>query len=232
MWSCAQYSSQIKEVFKLKKIIAFATAFLLIFLILVSIESVSGVGILSGDCTFYQTISPSGKYFNLTQSSQIHFAWIMQTLFVLGIFLLYVPNLLLFEHNKVKSIICGSVNTLGIIGIFVLFKTHQYIFMMIIICILITNCIVIQNIDNYKNKINLVALFTSLLLLAINIYYLIEHFNMGGLLEEWCLNNAYDKAVKYMIFISKINIACFALFLLPIIVQIVTEIKTLKLRQS
>ena len=216
----------------MKKIIAFATTFLSIALILVSIESITGVGILSGDCTFYQTISPSGKYFNLTQDSQINFAWIMQIVFALGIILLYVPNFLLFEHNKVKSIICGLVNTLGIIGIFVLFETYQYMFMMIIICVLIANCIITQNIDDYKNKINLFALFTSFLLLAINIFYLVEHLNMGNLLEEWCLNNAYNKAIEEMISISQSNFICFALFLLPITTQTVAEIKTLKSKQS
>lgn len=216
----------------MKKIIAFATTFLSIALILVSIESITGVGILSGDCTFYQTISPSGKYFNLTQDNQINFAWIMQIIFAFGIILLYVPNFLLFEHNKVKSIICGLVNTLGIIGIFVLFEAHQYMFMMIIICALIANCIITQNIDDYKNKINLFALFTSLLLLVINIFYLVEHLNMGNLLEEWCLNNAYNKAIEEMISISQSNFICFALFLLPITTQTVAEIKTLKSKQS
>lgn len=216
----------------MKKIIAFATTFLSIVLILVSTESITGVGILSGDCTFYQTISPSGKYFYLTQNSKIEFAWIMQIIFVLGIVLLYVPNFLLFELNKVKSIICGLVNTFGIIGIFVLFKTHQYMFMMIIICVLIANCIITQNIDDYKNKINLFTLFTTLLFLAINIFYLIEHFNMSYLLEERCLNNAYGKAIKEMIFISQINFICFTLFLLPTTVQTVAEIKIFKIKQS
>lgn len=212
----------------MKKIIALATTFLSIVLILVSIENITGVGILSGDCTFYQTISPSGKYFNLTQNSQINFAWIMQIIFAIGIVLLYVPNFLLFEHNKIKSIICGLVNTLGIIGIFVLFKTHQYMFMMIIICVLTVNCIITQNIDDYKNKINLFVLFTSLLLLAINIFYLVKHFNMGSLLENWCLNNAYDKAIEEMATISQINFICFALFLLPTTIQAVSEIKILE----
>lgn len=216
----------------MKKIIAFATTFLSIVLILVSIESITGIGILSGDCTFYQTISPSGKYFNLTQNSKIEFTWIMQIIFVLGIVLLYVPNFLLFEHNKVKSVICGLVNTFGIIGIFVLFKTHQYIFMMIIVCVLIANCIITQNIDEYKNKINLLTLFTTLIFLAINIFYLVEHFNMSYLLEEWCLNNAYGKAIEEMIFISKINFICFTLFLLPTTIQTVSEVRTFKIKQS
>ena len=215
----------------MKKIIAFATTFLSIALILVSIESITGVGILSGDCTFYQTISPSGKYFNLTQNSQIKFQFIIQIAFALGVVLLYVPNFLLFEDNKIKSIICGLINTFGIIGIFFLFKTHQYMFMTIILCVLIANCIITQNMDDYKNKINLFTLFVSLLLLAINIFYLVEHFNMSGLLEEWCLNNAYNRAIEEMISISQTNFICFALFLLPITIQILAEIKTLKTKQ-
>lgn len=216
----------------MKKIIAFTTTFLSIVLILVSIESITGVGILSGDCTFYQTISPSGKYFNLTQDSQIGFSLITQIIFALGVVLLFIPNFLLFEHNKIKSIICGLVNTFGVIGVFVLFKTHQYMLMMIIICVLIVNCIITQNIDDYKNKINLFTLFTSLILLAINIFYLVEHFNMGSLLEEWCLNNAYNRAIEEMISISQTNFICFELFLLPITIQILAEIKTLKTKQS
>lgn len=216
----------------MKKIIAFATTFLSIILILVSIESITGVGILSGDCTFFQTISPSGKYFSLTQNSQIEFPFIMQTVFALGVALLYVPNFLLFDDNKIKSIICGLINTFGIIGIFVLFKTHQYMFMVIIICVLIANCIITQNMGDCKNKINLFALFTTLFILTINIFYLVEHFNMSGLLEEWCLNNAYDKAIEEMIFISQTNFICFALFLLPITIQTISEIKTLKSKQS
>ena len=216
----------------MKKIIAFTITFLSIVLILVSIESITGVGILSGDCTFYQTISPSGKYFNLTQDSQIGFSLIAQIIFALGVVLLFIPNFLLFEHNKIKSIICGLVNIFGVIGVFVLFKTHQYMLMMIIICVLIVNCIITQNIDDYKNKINLFTLFTSLILLAINIFYLVEHFNMGSLLEEWCLNNAYNRAIEEMISISQTNFICFELFLLPITIQILAEIKTLKTKQS
>jgi hypothetical protein len=75
-----------------KKIIALSTMLLSVLLVLVTVETVTGRGLLEGQCTFYQTISPFGKYFNLSQSDKLPMQWLGIIMFIIGILLLFVPN--------------------------------------------------------------------------------------------------------------------------------------------
>ena len=81
-----------------KKTIALSTMLLSVLLVLITVESVTGRGLLEGQCTFYQTISPFGKYFNLLQSDKLPMQWLGIIMFVIGILLFFAPNYLLFEQ--------------------------------------------------------------------------------------------------------------------------------------
>lgn len=209
---------------KLKKKIALLTIFLSILLILISIESITGVGVVNGQCTFYQTISPLGKYFSLTNSDTIPFSWLFQILFTLGLILLYVPNFIFFKSSRLKSMILIVINTLVLMLIFLFYKSSQYMLMMIAINILITINIILQHITNYQDRISLLVFIVTMFIGCINIYYLYYRIKMVTMYEMWYLNGAYEKMTEEMTKISQTNIICFIMWFIPLGILTIQEL--------
>lgn len=208
-----------------KKIIALSTMLLSVLLVLITVETVTGRGLLEGQCTFYQTISPFGKYFNLSQSDELPMQWFGTLVFAIGTVLLFIPNFLLFEQSKKRNIILVIVNIIGIVFEFLLFQYYLYMFMLIIWCILLTCNILIQFIQGIKNKVDMFVLIITIFIGTVNCYYLFYHFKRHGLWEMW---NASDKLINEMIHISRINIVCLALWIIPYGILLVKEIKNNK----
>ena len=67
-----------------KRVIALSTMLLFILIIVLSIEAVTARGVLDGMCTFYQTISPSGKYFYIQNNINPFFESSKVFLFIIG----------------------------------------------------------------------------------------------------------------------------------------------------
>lgn len=126
-----------------------------VLLVLISVETVTGRGVLGEQCTFYYTISLFGKYFNLSNSDRIPFEWLGILVFIIGTLLLFVPNFLLFEQSKKRSITLAIINIVGIVLEFLFFQSYSYMFMLIIWCVLLTCNILIQFIHGIKNKIDM-----------------------------------------------------------------------------
>ena len=120
-----------------KKIIALSTMLLSVLLVLISAETVTGRGVLKYECASYQTISPFGKYFNLSNSDKMPFEWLGILTFTFGSLLVFVPNFLLFEQSKKRSVSLVSINIIGMILEFFMFQSYMYMFMLIIWCILL-----------------------------------------------------------------------------------------------
>lgn len=208
-----------------KKIIALSTMLISVLLILISVETITGIGVLEFNCTYYQTISPFGKYFNYINKDGINLVWLRIILFVLGLLLSYVPNFMMFGQSKVKSIILVVLNTIGNIMIFLYFKSFQYMFMMIVVCVLLVANLLIQFIIPQRSRIDLFVLFISVFICFANVYCLYRHFwLMDNKWIPWELNNITDYLIKDMILISRINITCFALWFIPYIILLVKEI--------
>lgn len=204
-----------------KKIIALSTMLLSVLLVLVSVETVTGRGVLGGQCTFYYTISPFGKYFNLSNSDRIHFEWLGILVFIIGTLLLFVPNFLLFEQSKKRSITLVIINIIGMVLEFLFFQSYSYMFMLIILCILFTCNILIQFIQGVKNKIDMFVLIVTIFIAVLNFYYLFYHHNQFLLWINW----DGDKLINEMIHISRINMVCLALWLIPYGILLAKEIK-------
>lgn len=90
--------------------------------ILVSMESVTGTGILEKRITNFQTISPFGRYFNLYSKELVDkvilfdkFAWFFRILFIAGVLMLYISNLILCFKQKSRKIALIVVDTVGMI---------------------------------------------------------------------------------------------------------------------
>lgn len=205
-----------------KKIIALLTMLLSVLLVLISVETVTGRGILNAQCTFYETISPFGKYFNLELGDKITLEWLKITIFIVGTLLLFVPNFLLFEQSKKRSITLMIVNIIGMVLEFLFFQFYLYMFMLIIWCILLTCNVLIQFIQGIKNKVDMFVLIITIFIGTVNSYYLFYHFKRHSLWEMW---SASDKLINEMIHISRINMLCLALWFIPYGILLVREIK-------
>lgn len=208
-----------------KKIIALSTMLLSVLLVLITVETVTGRGLLEGQCTFYQTISPFGKYFNLSQSDKLPMQRLGILMFIIGTLLLFVPNFVLFEHSKKRSIILAIINIIGIILGFLFFQSYSYMFMLIILCILLICNIFIQFFDGIKSRSDISVLILTALIGVLNIYYLFHHFMMYKQLDTWYFNGAFDRMTREMIHISRINMVCLALWFIPYGILLVKEIK-------
>ena len=208
-----------------KKTIALSTMLLSVLLVLITVETVTGRGLLEGQCTFYQTISPFGKYFNLLQSDKLPMQWLGIIMFVIGILLFFAPNYLLFEQSKKRSIVLVIINIIGIILEFFFFQSYSYVFMLIILCILLVCNIFIQFFDGVKSRSDMSVLILTVLIGVLNVYYLFHHFMMYKQLDTWYFNGAFDRMTSEMIHISRINMACLALWLIPYGILLAREIK-------
>lgn len=209
-----------------KKVIALSTMLLSVLLVLITVETVTSRGLLEGQCTFYQTISPFGKYFNLSQSAKLPLQWIGIVIFAIGTLLLFVPNFVLFEQSKKRSIALVIINTIGIILEFFFFQSYSYMFMLIIFCILLACNILIQFIDDIKSRSDMAVLILTAFIGILNVYYLFHHFIMYKQLDTWYFNGAFDRMTQEMIYISRINIICLTLWLIPYGILLIREIIT------
>ena len=203
-----------------KRVIALSTMLLFVLIIVLSIEAVTARGVLDGMCTFYQTISPFGKYFYIQNNINSFFESTKVFLFIIGNFLLYIPNFMLFDNSKIRSIILIIINTIGLTIEFILFKSYSHMFMLIILCILITTNIFIQFMFNIKSKINMLVVVLTSFILVENIYYLFAHFMQRSLWEMW---EAGDNLIDEMLHYSRINIICLALWFIPYTILLVKE---------
>lgn len=199
----------------MKRKISIASILISISMILLSIEKVTMVGLLEGRCTFYQTISTSGKAYNLVLNSSIKNNSVFIVMFFIAIALLFVPCFTLFKQSKIRSIICIVINTVGTILTFIFFSNLQYMYMLIVICLLITSNILVRLVEKYKEGFDWFVLVVSILIGFVNIYYLVSHLHMERIWVNWYLNGNLDAVVEDMISISRVNMICFCLWIIP-----------------
>ena len=195
-----------------------------ILLIICSIEAVTARGIAEGGATIFQMISPTGRYYDLAVNCNLPFEPIKNILFAFAILLLFVPNFLLFEKSKARSATLMFVNIIGISVGFLFYNSYSHILMMITLCFLITANILIQFTDSIKNRTNMLVITLTVFIFVSNCYFLLLHLSKESLCSRWGVG---DNLVSEMTDISKINFALFALWLIPYVILLIREIKTI-----
>lgn len=207
----------------MKKIISITSMIFSIILILLSIEQITMVGLLEGKCTIYQSILTSEKTFDLVmngvRTNNISFIF----MFFVAIALLFVPCFILFNQSKARSIICIVINTIGTIGIFAFFNSCRFMYLMIIVCLMILSNTLVCSIRSYKSGFNWFIAVISVLIIFANVYYLISHLQMSEYWDNGILNGNIDTVVEGMVEISRVNIICFCLWLIPSILLLCKE---------
>ena len=189
-----------------------------VILILLSLEKVTTVGLYEGKCTIYQTISISEKTFDLALNGVKMNNTPFVILFFIGIALLFVPGFVLFNQSKCRSIIIIVFDVIGTILVFILFNSCQYMYMMILISLLIASNIFIRVIENYNNWFEWLMSVITALICFFNVYYSILHLHMWQSWDNGISNGNLDNVLDEMINISKINVACLAVWIIPCVV--------------
>lgn len=206
----------------MKRKVSIASMLITVILILLSIEKVTMVGLLEGKCTFYQTISVSGKAFDLAANGVKTNNTIFIVLFFIAIALLFVPSFILFNQSKVRSIISIVFNVIGTIFVF-LFLIPISLYMLITVCLLIATNIFLKLIENYKNGFDWFISAISALIGFLNIYYLVSHLQMWRFWDNGIMNGNLDKVIEEMMSISRVNMICYCLWIIPIVVLLCKE---------
>ncbi len=167
-----------------------------------------------------------GKYFTwsyeeLEVIESTSFTWLFRSLFVVGMLLIYVSNFFLDFESKVKRIVLIIVNTVGMGVMVLLFSMHEYMFMLIVVNVLLFLNVLLQYIKNYRCKSELPTLISSALVTIMNIFFLFLHwikkYEFIELMDPW---HDKDILVEKMVSISRINMICFILWGIPLIMLV------------
>jgi len=202
----------------MKRNISISSILISIVLFLFSIEKITMVGLLEGRCTMYQTISTSGEAFNLVANKISTNATGYIIMFFVAIALLFVPCFVLFNQSKVRNTLCIVISTIGTICTFVFFNSCHFMYLMIVICLMILSNILICLIGSYKSGFAWFISVISVLIGFVNIYYLISHLQMWQFWDNGILNGNLDAVVEEMVGISRVNMICFCLWLIPCVI--------------
>lgn len=202
----------------MKRNISVASILGAIVLIFLSLERVTTVGLYEGKCTIYQTVSSSGKIYELVSNGIKINNVLFVILFFVGISLLFVPGFILFNQSRGRSIASIVLNVIGTIFIFILFNSCQYMYMLILVSLLITSNIFIRMIESYKSGFDWFIAVVTALICFVNVYYLLSHLRMWQFWDSGISNGNLDNVIEEMISISKINMFCFGLWIIPCII--------------
>lgn len=213
-----------------KRTIALLSMILALLCMVVSIEAATGRGVLEGCSTFYQTISPSGKYFYLKLNDNLNILEKFKILiFVIGNLLIFLPQFLLFEQTKIKSISLIFINIIGLVIEFFLFQTYSALLMIFVLCFIIVINIFVQFVNSIKDKTNLLIIVLTSLIFAVNAWYLIAHLSQIYYWQNWEVG---EHLISEMMYYSKINISCFSLWFIPYGILLIKELRQPKLENQ
>lgn len=206
-----------------KRTISLFTMILAVLCMIISIETITGRGVIEGCSTFYQTISPSGKYFYLNLNDNLNILEKFKILiFIIGNLLIFLPQFLLFEQTKRKSISLIFINIVGLVIEFFLFQTYSTLLMVLVLCFIITINILVQFVNSIKDKISLLIIVLTSLIFTANSWYLFAHLSQIYYWENWEVG---EYLISEMMHYSKINIGCFSLWLIPYGILLIKELR-------
>lgn len=190
-----------------------------VFLIAISIGSITSNGITEGRSTFYKTVSFSSKPFNTTikmyqNGTRLSYTF-LNILFFVGLIFLVISAIKYCKINKIKGVILIIIDIIFLAILFVLFQNGSYLLMTGFVITTFMLQISLQS--NLENKVyNAIIIALSIGLWIISIYFLIKQFTMMvGIADvnELLLND--------LISISRTNAICLSLFTIPSIILIV-----------
>lgn len=210
----------------MKKINPIAINAISILLIIITIGSVTSRGIIEGYSTFYETISPFNVTYNFSinmyQSGKRISLLSFNMLFFIAIVLFIISDFFIYKKSKVKSTILIIFNMFGFTLSLIMFLTGHYIFMTIIVVTMILLQIALQSNNENKSFLAIILTFT-VCIWILNIFFLLKHLSIAMYFSQSAVDMT-ESRINELISISKINMICLILFLIPCGINIVNTL--------
>lgn len=205
----------------MKKIIASAFQCLSIILIIFGIQSVSQNDALECKITIDNTFALDTKIFDFIVNKDRSEIGQYSVLFWLALIILLIASIIMYKTSKIKATIMIISNIIFTTGGIIFYTNGNYIIMMILISTLVTAEIFVLGWSK-----SIIGIITSVLTGCIgilNIFFLIEHLSMTNYFNQVAADLT-DNKINEFVNISRINMACFGLFVIPCILNIVNTV--------
>lgn len=204
-----------------------------IILIIITISSVTSRGIVEGYSTCYETIFPLIATYNFNNMYDFYVVlnnYLFYILFFASLVLFIISDFFMYRNFKVKSTILIIFNMLGFTLSLIMFLTGHYIFMTIIVATMILLQIALQSNNDNKSFLAIILTFT-VCIWILNIFFLLKHLSIAMYFSQSGVDMT-DGRINELISISRINVICLALFLVPCVINITNSLLSKHINQK
>lgn len=199
----------------MRKIITKVSIILSIIFISISICGMSTIDCLNGIVPVQWTITLNVSMLNAMRQGDINLlSYKLIPFFYIALILIFLSSILNFTKNQKRKSIATIV--ISCIPVIYVIMAHDYILFLILFNIYLFLHIIINN--GHKNKFNFGVMTISAIICLINIIELVMHLTLDFNVHE------FDKFQKVLINISRTNLICFVLWMIPYAVLMIREI--------
>lgn len=209
----------------MKKINPMSINAMSIILIIITISSVTSRGIVEGYSTCYETIFPLISTYNFNNMYDFYLTlnnYIFYMLFFMALILFIISDFLYTKKSKTKSTILIIFNMLGFTLSLIMFLTGHYIFMTIIVVTMILLQITLQSTNKDKSFSSIISALTGCIWI-LNIFFLLKHLSIAMYFNQSAVDMTEGR-INELVGISRMNIICLVLFLIPCGINIVNQL--------
>lgn len=206
----------------MKKITASVLQCLSIILIIFGIQSVSQNDVMIGKVTIDNTFVFDINIFDsIANGDRGGIIGKYSVLFWLALIILLIASIITYKESKTKSVIMIVSNIIFIAGIILCFTNCNYIMMMILVSVLVAVEIFILGWS--KTAIGIIASGLSVCIGILNVFFLIKHLSMANYFTTSSME-MYNNFIEKLVNISRINLVCFGLFVIPCVINLINQI--------
>lgn len=206
----------------MKKITASVLQCLSIILIIFGIQSVSQNDVMIGKVTIDNTFVFDINIFDsIANGDRGGIIGKYSVLFWLALIILLIASIITYKASKTKSVIMIVLNIIFIAGIILCFTNCNYIMMMILVSVLVAVEIFILGWS--KTAIGIIASGLSVCIGILNVFFLIKHLSMANYFTTSSME-MYNNFIEKLVNISRINLVCFGLFVIPCVINLINQI--------
>lgn len=190
-----------------------------ILIMLLSVPNITMRGVREGFSTVYQSLI---LFDDFSASSSIFLC----VLFWIMIFIFMIANLIIYKQRKKDMTISLCCNILiGTIS-FLLFINCNYIMMLLGIQVMVCIQIILQCSKNDKN-FHMIIMVSTISIFILNSFFLVRHLSIANYFGRIGADLTENRIAE-LVNISRINMVCFGVFLIPCIITTINLITTNK----
>lgn len=206
----------------MKKITASVLQCLSIILIIFGIQSVSQNDAMINKVTIDNTFVLDNNIFDsIANGDRSGIVGQYSVLFWIALIILLIASIITYKESKAKSVIMIVSNIIFTTGIIMFYVNNNYIVMMILVSILFAVEIFILGWS--KSTIEIITSVLTVCIGILNTFFLIKHLSIANYLStSW--TEMYDNFIEKLVNISRINLLCFGLFIIPCVISLINSL--------